>query len=173
MPTTVVGTPFSVRVRPISVRSAPKRRFQRPSPIIATGAALGFSSSSVNARPATGGTPSTRVSAGLMRLPESCSGSPAPVSVTALNPTAASSSNVCVCSRHERKFSPDAPKLGRLSLSFFSATCISRVGSAKGNGRRSTALTTLKMAVLAAIARATVRTMAAVNIGVRRIMRVA
>ena len=81
MPTIVVGVSFSVIVRPTSVGSPPNRRFQRPSPIIATGGAPGFSSSSVNARPATGRTPSTDVSAGLIRFPLNCSGSPVPVKV--------------------------------------------------------------------------------------------
>ena len=160
-------------MRPIRARSPPKRRFQRPSLIIATGAALSFSSSSVNTRPATGEMPSTRVNAGLMRFPESCSGSPAPVSVYALDITAPSSSNVCVCSRQETKFRTDEAKVGRLSLSFFSATCNTRAGSRNGSERIITALTTLKIEVLAAIASATVRMTATENSGARGIIRAA
>lgn len=52
MPTTIVGASLRMMVRPMSAGSAPKRRFQSPSPIMTTGAAPGRSSSSVNARPA-------------------------------------------------------------------------------------------------------------------------
>ena len=99
MPTTIVEVSLRMIVRPMSPRSAPKRRFHRPFPSMDTGAALGCSSSSVNARPAIGGIPSTRVSAGLIRLPESCSGSPVPVIVQLLKPTAASSLKLLDCSR--------------------------------------------------------------------------
>src|SRR5262249_3134693 len=52
IPTIVVSTPLSASVRPTRAGSLPKRRFQIPSPIIATGTAPGFSSSSANERPA-------------------------------------------------------------------------------------------------------------------------
>jgi hypothetical protein len=68
--------------------SEPNSRFHRPSPIIAPGVAPGLSSSSENALPAIGLTPSTRVSAGLRRFPEICSGSPLPVRVKLAYPTA-------------------------------------------------------------------------------------
>jgi hypothetical protein len=89
----VVGTPFSVTLRPTIDGSRPKRRVQTPAPIIATGAAPGFSSSSVNPRPATGDKPRALSSPGLMRLPANCSGSPRPVRLKLPNPIAASFSN--------------------------------------------------------------------------------
>jgi hypothetical protein len=46
IPTFVVAFPFRVMVLPIADRSAPKRRFHRPSLIMATGVEPGFSSSS-------------------------------------------------------------------------------------------------------------------------------
>ena len=162
----VVGVPFRFTVRPTSERSRPKRRFHSPSPIMATLAAPGFSSASSKARPATGCTPSRRSSDGLMRLPESCSGSPPPLSVMVLKPTAAMPSRLRACSRQLRKLSTDAAKTGRFSLSLRSATCTRRSGWPNGRGRRITALTTLKIAVLAAIASAMVRTTVVVNSGV-------
>jgi hypothetical protein len=75
-------------------------------------------------------------------------------------------------SRHDKKFNTEAAKLGRLSLSFFSATCTNRSGSVNGNGTI-TAYTTLKMVVFAAMASATVTTTAAVKAGVHLIMRIA
>ena len=170
MPTTVTGVLFSVMTRPTSDGSRPKRRVHRRSPIMAT-AAPGFSSASVNPRPATGAIPSTFSSAGLMRLPTNCSGSPAPLRLKLVNPIAASWSNARVSSRHDTKFSTDAPKFGRLSRSFFSATWTRRCESANGNGRSSTAFTTVNIAVFAAIASATVSMTAAENAGVRRIVR--
>jgi hypothetical protein len=58
----------------------------------------------------------------------------------------------------DRKFNTETAKLGRLNLSFFSATCTSRSGSVNGNGRTITAFTTLKIVVFAAMASATVTT---------------
>ena len=170
----MTGRPFNVTARPTTAGSRPNRRAHSPSPIIATGGAPGRSSSGVNARPATGARPSSGMSEGLTRLPDSCSGSPRPLSVKLEKPIALSASTLRARSRHESKLSTDAPKFGRPSASFFSATWISRPGSANGSGRSSTALTTLKkIAVLAAIASATVPTTAAVNIGARRIRRTA
>ncbi len=60
-----------------------------------------------------------------------------------------------------------------LSLSFFSATCIRRPGEANGSGWISTALTTLKMAVLAPMVRAMVSIVAAVKTGDSRSVRTA
>jgi hypothetical protein len=67
--------------------------------------------------------------------------------------------------------STDTPKIGRCIASFFSPTCTSRSGAANGSGRTSTVLTTLKIAVLAPIASATVSTTAALNTGERRSVR--
>jgi hypothetical protein len=61
--------------------------------------------------------------------------------------------------------STEAEKFEMLSLSFFSATCIRRSGEANGSGRISTALTTLKIAVLAPIVRAMASTVAVVKMG--------
>ena len=108
-----------------------------------------------------------------MRLPTNCSGSPVPARLKLANPSAASCSNACVCSRHETKFSTDAPKFGMLSRSFFSATCTRRFASAYGSGRNSTAFTTLNIDVLAAIVSATVSITASENAGARRIVRIA
>ena len=173
MPTTVVGTPSREMVRPTRDGSDAKRRFHRPSPMMATVALPGFSSSAVNSRPAMSLVPSTWVRAGLMWFPVSCSGSPVPVSVNVAKPTPASCSNDCVCSRQEIKFNTEALKLGRLSLSFFSATCMIRSDSAKGRDRIITAFTTVKMVALAAIAIATVRTTVTVNRGARHMIRTA
>ena len=173
MPTTVVGTPSSEIVRPTRAGSDAKRRFHRPSPMMATDAPPGFSSSAVNSRPAMSLVPSICVRAGLMWFPVSCSGSPFPLRVNVAKPTPASCSNDCVCSRQERKFNMEAAKVGRLSLSFFSATCMIRSDSAKGSERIITAFTTVKMVALAAIAIATVRTTVAVKSGVRNMRRTA
>ena len=55
--------------------------------------------------------------------------------------------------------------MARFSLSLRSATQYNRSGSANGSGRSITALTTLKMAVLAPMPSATVSTTARVNSG--------
>jgi hypothetical protein len=69
--------------------------------------------------------------------------------------------------------STEAEKFEMLSLSFFSATCIRRPGEANGRGRMRTALTTLKIAVLAPMVRAMVSTVAAVKTGDLRSVRTA
>jgi hypothetical protein len=76
-------------------------------------------------------------------------------------------------SGQERKFSAEAPNVGRSSFSFFSATCMIRSGCKKGSERIITAFTTVNMVALAAMAIVTVRTTVAANIGARRIIRIA
>jgi hypothetical protein len=63
-----------------------------------------------------------------------------------------------------------AAHIARFSLSLFSATCTSRLGSRNGSGRSNTAFTTLKIVVFAPIASITVKTTAVVISGVRRII---
>jgi hypothetical protein len=69
--------------------------------------------------------------------------------------------------------SAEVVKVGRLSLSFFSATHTRRSGSANGRGRRRTLSTTLKIAVLAPMASATVARTAIVKSGDLRRLRTA
>ena len=64
-------------VRPMTEGSDPKRRFHRPSLSMATGGGAGLLFVVVEVAAGEGWSPRTRVSAGLIGLPVSCSGSPA------------------------------------------------------------------------------------------------
>ena len=81
--------------------------------------------------------------------PSTISASPFAVHVKPALFIAASDSKLPACARQSRKFGCEVANVGQPRSTLLSQMRTSRSGSAKGSGRNITALTTLKIAVLA------------------------
>ncbi len=174
-PITVWLTPLSTSVRPRTPGSRPKRRSQKPSPSRTTPSAPGLSSAAEKPRPRTGGLPRVANAPEVTWRPFSRSGSSTALPPTALRmkscplyPTI--DSNTEPWSRTSLKFATE--KLISGTCSDHSVRSTSRSASGYGRGRRRIALITLKIAVLAPMPSARVRTATRVKAGVRRRARV-
>ena len=146
MPTTVVGESSSRMVRPMIVRSAPKRRLHSPSLSTTTRGAERSSSPATKARPRAGFTPRTSKKFADTRACVSRSGSPEPVRLVVLKKCAAIPENDLLWARQSRKSGGDTA-VGEPLMT--DATATRRSGSAYGSSRSRTPRTTLKIAVSA------------------------
>src|SRR5262245_12573060 len=180
-PTTSRGWSSKRMIFPIAPGSPPKRR-GHSSWLRMTGTggppagggpgARNGSSSSVKSRPRKGAAPRTRKK--LPRTPASriCSGSPPPVTETSgtLFEIAIESKSVARC-RKSRMSGAAIGACGKLVLTIRFQIITRRSGSRYGSGRSSTASMTLKIAVVAPIPSARVRSATVVNPGLRRSVR--
>src|SRR4030095_4169588 len=162
----VYGCAFSVIVRPTTVGSAPNARRQNPS-LSSTTRVLppGRSSSSRKLRPSTGEIFSVGGKVAVTLRPGMTSASPFDVQVNPALVVAASDSNARDCERQSRKLGCDAANVDQPRSTLLSQTRTRRSGSVNGSGRSITALTTLKMAVVAPTPNASVRAPMAVKPG--------
>ena len=155
-PTTVSGLPFNVSVAPIAPSSLLNVRSQKSCEMTTTVFALpGWLSASVNSRPRSGLRLRTSNSDPVMKLPSSRCGSLTPVRFTLWPRKTHNSSKVWFCARsasYSRYAMSERGLPGCLPQ-----TTTRRSACAYGNGRRSTALTMLNIAVLAPTPSASVR----------------
>jgi hypothetical protein len=105
--------------------------------------------------------------------PGTTSASPFDVHVNPALFVAASDSNARDCDRQSRKLGCDTANVGQPRSTLLSQTRTRRSGSVNGSGRSITALTTLKMAVVAPTPSASVRAAMAVKPGLFRRARAA
>ena len=160
-PTTVYGSPFNVTGRPRTFGSPPKRRCQSRWLRMTSCSRPGSVSSGRNRRPRAGCTPSIGSTSSVRRTAWMLSGSSVPVRFGVQLSAAPMLSNTVFCRRQSTKFAGATGLLPRCS------STVSSPGARYGRGRRSTALTTLKIAVLAPMPSARASTAAAVKAGVR------
>src|SRR5690349_21405595 len=124
-------------------------------------------------RPTIGGTASAWSVPSATRTVRTCSGSPTPVTVDVAADQVPICSNARFCSKYvtyidgERRRSPDTAD-SPCAPGAVCQTATSRSASGYGSGRRSTASTRLKTAVLAAMPIVNVSSAAVVNAGLRR-----
>ncbi|CAM4242417.1 hypothetical protein COEX109129_14910 [Corallococcus exiguus] len=168
-PTTVHGTgPPRFTARPSTSGLPPKRRCQSACDSTVTWGAPGASSPARSARPNCTRGPSTwkksAVTSPACTFMGEASSRSAP-SVTIAGATPASPSKARVCSRRSIRSGGDVGP-GPCWPTLNSRT--SRASSRRGNGRSSTACTTLKMATLAPMPSASVATATTVKVGLRR-----
>ena len=168
---TSYGLPLKVTVRPTMSGAAPKARRQKASVSRTTRSRPSFSSSSRKFRPIAGGRPSASRKPGDTASVRMRSGSPVPVRFVAPSLNAAIAANDVASRRQSKKSAGDTAPYMRPSRGRCSASDMIRSASAYGRGRQRTASTTLKIAVLAPMPRASAATATSVNDGWRRSMR--
>ena len=163
IPTTVAGASSRSSVRPTMRGSEPNRRRQRASLRSTAAGPPGRSSSAVKPRPMAGTTPSTAGASAVMYPVRSRSGAPLPVRLTDPSAKAATRANDRVRSRSSQYSGTLSSACG--SWVRCPQIIARRSGRSYGSARRSTPFTTLKMAVLAPMPRASVINATAVNPG--------
>ena len=161
-PTTVYGSPFNVTGRPRIFGSPPKRRCQSRWLRMTSCSRPGSVSSGRNRRPRVGCTPSIGSTSSVRRTAWMLSGSSVPVRFGVQLSAAPMLSNTVFCRRQSTKF---AGATGLLAAVQQHGELLR--AARYGRGRRRTALTTLKIAVLAPMPSARASTAAAVKAGVR------
>ena len=131
----------------------------------AIAAAPGASSPATNARPRTGAARNTVKNSAVAMVAGTCSAWPFAMTVAVLSVVAAIDSNVRDWRAQSTKFAGATENVGQPRCRLFSNRMISRSLCGNGNGCSTTALTTLKMAVVAPMPSASVSRATAVKPG--------